>query len=325
MDILSKIKQPIEAEMVRLNEVIAQMLASESPLLTRVVEHYLSTRGKQIRPILVLLAARLLGDVRPETIYGATAIELLHNATLIHDDVVDESKQRRGEATLNALWDNRVAVLAGDYFVSSATRAALYTREIKIMGILGDLGQSLSQGEIDQISVAQDIIIDEKAYFNVIRQKTASLFVACMQIGALTAGATEAQQQALMSFGEKLGLCFQIKDDIFDYFTADEVGKPTTGSDIAEGKITLPLIYALTHGEGSECDAMRELVRKSELSSEDINRLTDYAKRVGGIDYAEGVMQRLRDEAVACLSPFMPSEAAGTLLAVLDYTIKRTK
>ncbi len=325
MDILAKVKQPIVSEMEKLNEVIAEMLSSSSPLLSKVVEHYLSTKGKQIRPILVLLAARLLGNVCSETIYGAAAVELLHSATLIHDDVVDESKQRRSSPTLNALWDNRVAVLAGDYFVSSATRAALYTRELRVMGVLGDLGLSLSQGEIDQIAVAQDIIIDEEAYFNVIRQKTASLFVACMQIGAITAGATPDQEAALMAFGERLGLCFQIKDDIFDYFAANEVGKPTTGSDIAEGKITLPLIYALTRGESSEREIMCSLVHKDVLTQEDILTLTEYAKRVGGVDYAYSVMQRLRNEAVAYLSTFIPSAAADSLLAVLDFTINRLK
>ena len=322
--ILSKIKQPVESDLARLNDVMAQTLSSDNPLLSRVVEYYLSAKGKQIRPILVLLAARAVGKVADETVYGAAAVELLHNATLIHDDVVDESKLRRGKETLNAVWDNRVAVLAGDFFVSKVLRLALLTGQAEILGVLGDLGAMLAQGEIDQISVVQQKTVDEEAYFRVISQKTASLFKACMQIGAMTAGATPGQQKALMDFGEKLGLCFQIKDDIFDYFASDEIGKPS-GNDLKEGKITLPLIYALIHGDATERDAMCARAGKSELSDDDVAVLTDYAKRAGGIAYAESVMERLRDEAAESLRPFMPSDAAAALLAVLDYTLARRK
>ena len=163
MDILSKIKQPIEGELIRLNEVIVQILSSTSPLLSRIVDHYLSMKGKQIRPILVLLTARLVGDIKPETIYGAAAVELLHNATLIHEEVVDESKLRIGKTTINGIWDNRIAVLAGDYFVSSALQAALPTRSIRVMEVLGTLGRTQACGEKDQIEVSQGEIFDEKA------------------------------------------------------------------------------------------------------------------------------------------------------------------
>ena len=298
MDILSKIKQPIEGELIRLNEVIVQILSSTSPLLSRIVDHYLSMKGKQIRPILVLLTARLVGDIKPETIYGAAAVELLHNATLIHDDVVDESKLRRGKTTINGIWDNRIAVLAGDYFVSSALQAALPTRSIRVMEVL--------------------------AYFNVIRQKTASLFIACMHIGALTSGMSPEQTSAVKGFGERLGLCFQIKDDIFDYFAAGEIGKPTR-SDLSEGKVTLPLIYALTHTEGSRCAEMKSLVAKPELSEDEISRLVAFAVENGGIEYAEKVMEQLRNEARRYLEPFFPSPAAESLMSVFDYTISRAK
>lgn len=324
MDILSKIKQPIEGELIRLNEVIVQILSSTSPLLSRIVDHYLSMKGKQIRPILVLLTARLIGDIKPETIYGAAAVELLHNATLIHDDVVDESKLRRGKTTINGIWDNRIAVLAGDYFVSSALQAALPTRSIRVMEVLGTLGRTLACGEMDQIEVSHGEIIDEKAYFNVIRQKTASLFIACMHIGALTSGMSPEQTSAVKGFGERLGLCFQIKDDIFDYFAAGEIGKPTR-SDLSEGKVTLPLIYALTHTEGSRCAEMKSLVAKPELSEDEISRLVAFAVENGGIEYAEKVMEQLRDEARRYLEPFFPSPAAESLMSVFDYTISRAK
>lgn len=323
-DILSRIKRPIESDLVRLNEVMKQALSSSNPLLSQIVDYYLQTKGKQIRAILVLLAARMTGTVKEETIYGAAAVELLHNATLIHDDVVDESKLRRGRETLNAVWDNRVAVLAGDYFVSKVLRMALLTGETSVIAVLGELGAVLAQGEIDQISVVQKKEIDEEAYFRVIRQKTASLFKVCMQIGALTAGATTEQQNALMCFGEKLGLCFQIRDDIFDYFDSKETGK-TSGCDLKEGKVTLPLIYALTHGAEPERSEIAALIRKQELTGDDVRRLAEYAKKSGGIGYAESVMARLRDEAAEVLRPFLPSDVATALLAVLDYTLERRK
>ena len=324
MDLLSKIKQPIEGEMQQLNEVIARVLSSTSPLLSRVVEHYLSMTGKQIRPILVLLTARLMGDVKPESIYGAAAVELLHNASLIHDDVVDESKLRRGKVTINGIWDNRIAVLAGDYFVSSALDAALPTHSLPVIEVLGRLGRTLACGEMDQIEVAQREIVDEQAYFHVISQKTASLFVSYMHIGALTSGMSPEQTEAVKAFGERLGLCFQIKDDIFDYFAPDEVGKPTR-SDLSEGKVTLPLIYALTHTSDDESEAMRRLLARHELSDAEIARLTAFAVKNGGVAYAEEVMQRLRSEAADYLRPFAHSVAAESLMAVFDYTISRTK
>lgn len=324
MDILSKIKQPVEGEMIQLNEIIAHALSSTSPLLSRVVAHYLTMAGKQIRPILVLLTGRLMGEVKPETLHGAAAIELLHNATLIHDDVVDESKLRRGKATINGIWDNRVAVLAGDYFVSCALESALRTHSVEVVRILGLLGRMLASGEMEQLSVVQSKIIDEKAYFNVIRQKTASLFISCMQVGAITSGMSAEQSESVKNFGERLGLCFQIKDDIFDYFAQGEVGKPTR-SDLAEGKVTLPLIYALTHEQGAHCDAMRALLQKDELTDDDITRLIAFAVDHGGVAYAEQVMYRLRDEAAACLAPFASSPVVDSLMAVFDYVISRTK
>ena len=238
--------------------------------------------------------------------------------------MVDESKLRRGKATINGIWDNRVAVLAGDYFVSCALESALCTHSIEVVRILGLLGRMLASGEMDQLSVVQSKIIDEKAYFNVIRQKTASLFISCMQVGAVTSGMSAEQSEAVQNFGERLGLCFQIKDDIFDYFAQGEVGKPTR-SDLAEGKVTLPLIYALTHEQGAHCDAMRALLQKDELTDDDITRLIAFAVDHGGVAYAEQVMHRLRDEAAACLAPFASSPVVDSLMAVFDYVISRTK
>lgn len=187
--------------------------------MNTVVDYFLGTKGKQIRPMLVLLSARLFGKINAVTIDAAAAIELLHNASLIHDDVVDESKQRRGKPTINGVWDNRIAVLVGDYFVSCALKCSISTGILEVINTLGFLGQELAKGEIDQLSIAQDHVLNEEAYFNVIRQKTASLFISCMKMGALSNGASSEAIEQLRVFGEKLGLCFQIKDDTFDYFS----------------------------------------------------------------------------------------------------------
>ena len=324
MDILSKIKQPVEGEMIQLNEIIAHALSSTSPLLSRVVAHYLTMTGKQIRPILVLLTGRLMGEVNPETLHAAAAIELLHNASLIHDDVVDESQKRRGLPTINHLYDNRIAVLTGDYFVSCALACSVRTNQMVIITSLGVLGRELARGEIDQLSNAREHRLDEDAYFEVIRRKTASLFYACMQVGALAAGACEADVERLGQFGEKLGLCFQIKDDIFDYFEDKVIGKPT-GNDLREGKLTLPLIHAITQGKGEENERMRALLNEEHLSAESVHTLIEYAKREGGIDYAYETMKRIRNEAVALLEGFPPSETVDALISILDYTIEREK
>ncbi|WP_455497556.1 polyprenyl synthetase family protein [Coprobacter sp.] len=324
MDKLSIIQQPILDELNLLNRTLAETLSTSSPLMNTVVDYFLGTKGKQIRPMLVLLSARLFGKINAVTIDAAAAIELLHNASLIHDDVVDESKRRRGKPTVNGVWDNRIAVLVGDYFVSCALKRSISTGILEVIDTLGLLGQELAKGEIDQLSIAQEHILNEEAYFNVIRQKTASLFVSCMKMGALSNGASSEEIERLMLFGEKLGLCFQIKDDTFDYFSDDTIGKPT-GNDLREGKVTLPLIFAIQNGTVEEKDEMLGILRQGELSPQDIIRLTDFAKLHGGIEYAENVMERLRYEGYETLAPFGENPVVESLKAILDYTIDRIK
>ena len=325
MDKLLVIRQPITDELDLLNKTLTETLHTNSPLMNEVINTYLESKGKQIRPILVLLCAKLFGPVPREAIDAAASLELLHNASLIHDDVVDESQKRRGLPTINHLYDNRIAVLTGDYFVSCALACSVRTNQMAIIASLGVLGRELARGEIDQLSNAREHRLDEDAYFEVIRRKTASLFYACMQVGALSAGACEADVERLSQFGEKLGLCFQIKDDIFDYFEDKVIGKPT-GNDLREGKLTLPLIYAITHGSGEENERMRALLLSEEhLSAESVHTLIEYAKREGGIDYAYETMKRIRNEAVALLEGFPPSETVDALTSILDYTIEREK
>lgn len=324
MDKLLVIRQPITDELDLLNKTLTETLHTNSPLMNEVINTYLESKGKQIRPILVLLCAKLFGPVPREAIDAAASLELLHNASLIHDDVVDESQKRRGLPTINHLYDNRIAVLTGDYFVSCALACSVRTNQMAIIASLGVLGRELARGEIDQLSNAREHRLDEDAYFEVIRRKTASLFYACMQVGALAAGACEADVERLGQFGEKLGLCFQIKDDIFDYFEDKVIGKPT-GNDLREGKLTLPLIHAITQGKGKENERMRALLNEEHLSAESVHTLIEYAKREGGIDYAYETMKRIRNEAVALLEGFPPSETVDALISILDYTIEREK
>ena len=238
---LADIKQSIEVELKQLNQIINDTLRSDNPLMNTIVSNYLKTKGKQLRPILVLLSGKLFGGINQEVITAGAAIEMLHNASLIHDDVIDESKQRRGVDTINGVWENHVAVLVGDFFVSRALVCAVDTRNSEILRVLATLGSDLSLGEIDQYDTARHHNISEEAYFNIIGKKTASLFTSCVELGGLAAGASYEQLAAIKEYARLLGLCFQIKDDTFDYFHDTVVGKPT-GNDLREGKVTLPLI-----------------------------------------------------------------------------------
>lgn len=215
-------------------------------------------------------------------------------------------------------------MLVGDYFVSCALKCSISTGILEVINTLGFLGQELAKGEIDQLSIAQDHVLNEEAYFNVIRQKTASLFISCMKMGALSNGASSEAIEQLMVFGEKLGLCFQIKDDTFDYFSDDTIGKPT-GNDLREGKVTLPLIFAVRNATDVERDEVMAILRQKELSAKDIDKLTEFAKSHGGIEYAKKVMERLRTEGYAALASFGENPVVTSLKAILDYTIDRTK
>lgn len=321
---IESIRQRIAPELTLLSERMSQALASDNTLMTQVVEGYLRSKGKLIRPILVILTSKLFGEVNDRTIASAAAVEMLHNASLIHDDVVDDSKMRRGRPTVNSVWDNHIAVLVGDFFVSNALQLAISTGDIRIVDSLAALGKILSLGEIDQIYNARYHCLDEKAYFEVICRKTASLFVSCVKMGAYSVGEDSERLERICRFAELLGLCFQIKDDIFDYYEDEKVGKPT-GNDLREGKITLPLLYALSRTDMPEQQAMVELSRKEELDTEDIALLIDYAKRAGGIDYAYRRMEHFRNEAMQLLKGFESSDTSKAFADIFDYIITRDK
>lgn len=318
-----EIRDLISSDLERLQKIIKQSLSSNSPLLNKIVDKYLETKGKQIRPIIVVLSAKFFGaEVSDGVLCGAASVELLHNASLIHDDVIDETKQRRGHDTINNTWDNHIAVLVGDFFVSNALACAIRTNDFRVISTISELGKELSTGEIDQIDVAKHHSIDEQTYFSIINKKTASLFQSCVKVGGYSVGASDIDIANLSKFVELLGLSFQIKDDIFDYFKDDAIGKPT-GNDLREGKVTLPLIYALSHTESPRHEEMRRLADSDSLTTEQIETLIGFAKAEGGIEYAYATMERLRAEARSILEPYPDNEAKRAFLSLFDYIIKR--
>ncbi|MBR6948009.1 MAG: polyprenyl synthetase family protein [Muribaculaceae bacterium] len=319
---MKHIQDQLAPELEALNDIIVTTLASSSELTNSIVTSYLKNKGKLLRPIVTLLSARLFGGINDKALQGAAALEMLHNASLIHDDVIDEATERRGEATINSVWSNHVAVLVGDFFVTGALRCGVATGDGRILSALADMGRDLSLGEIDQVDIARNHNIDEDTYMEIIRAKTASLFECCAAVGGYANDAPQTAIDELRRYARLLGICFQIKDDTFDYFNDPIVGKPT-GNDLREGKVTLPLIYALRRDDMPEHDEMLALINKETLTSEDIDRLVDFAKRAGGIEYAYDTMVRLRDEASAILSPFQPDETVDLFREIFDYVIDR--
>lgn len=319
---IEEIRRSIAPELERLSGRIAESLTTSNPMLHAIVAGNLRTKGKMIRPITVILTAQLLGGVNDMVIDSAASVELLHNASLIHDDVVDASRMRRGEPTINATWDNHIAVLVGDYYVSTSMQLAINTGNVHIIEAVCDLGHRLSLGELDQIYNARYHVLTEDAYFQIIDFKTASLFKACARMAAHACGVDDERSKALTRFAELLGLVFQIRDDIFDYYSDEQVGKPT-GNDLREYKITLPLLHVLLDGSLPDHDKMKELGGKEQLSDDEIEELYAYARDNGGIDYAYAVMQRMRDEAMQCLEIFPDSTPRRQLADLFNYIIDR--
>lgn len=296
MDYLSLIKQPIVQDLDNFVELFNASLTHSDGLLGSALSHIRQRGGKRMRPMLILLMAQNFGRVSQVTQNAAVGLELLHTASLVHDDVVDESSERRGQASVNATYDNKVAVLVGDYILSSALLRVSMTDNQKIIQLLAELGRTLAAGEILQLSNIQNQEISEDVYYQIINNKTAALFEACSKIGALSAGATDEEIAAAAKFGQNIGMIFQIRDDIFDYFDSKEIGKPT-GNDMVEGKLTLPVIYALNN---SHLESMQTLARKVKVGTvnpDEIAVLVEFTKEQGGIEYAERRMEEIADEA----------------------------
>lgn len=315
----------IESEMKQFDQTFESLLHTRVPLADNVIKYFLDRRGKQLRPILTLLSAKMINpEVSQASIYGAAAVELLHNATLMHDDVVDKSDERRGAATINQVWDNRVAVLAGDFFLAKCLLSSNATGSLDVSHILGTIVTELAEGELEQISNARAHLLSEDAYFSVINGKTASLFAACMQIGAITAGASAQEADRAGEIGRKIGLVFQIRDDIFDYFpTNDVVGKPT-GHDIMEGKVTLPLLFALKQAPAELSAPMKALISsEKELSDAEVEQLVAFTKQMGGIEYAQARMKNIAFEAKQLILSYPESDARSVMLQLVDFFVDR--
>lgn len=330
MDYLSTIKQPIEAELTGFIELFNSSLSHEDGMLGSALEHIRKRAGKRMRPMLILLMAKNFGQVTEVTQHAAVGLELLHTASLVHDDVVDESRERRGQASVNATYDNKVAVLVGDYILSTALLHVAHTGSQQIVAYLAELGRTLSNGEILQLTNIGRKDISEDVYYDVIKQKTAALFEACCAMGALSAGASDDAIVKAKKFGQNLGVIFQIRDDIFDYYDSPQIGKPT-GNDMAEGKLTLPVIYALNSTRDEAMTALAFKVKDHAATHDEIARLVAFAKEKGGIDYAERRMEELHAEAVALLDSISKDDypekqdVKRALLAYLDFVIKREK
>jgi octaprenyl-diphosphate synthase len=322
MEQLDIIQKRIEPELKEMNDVIRKTLYTPNELMNRVVNNYLKGKGKQIRPMLVILSAKMFGEVSDDVIYAGAALEMLHNASLIHDDVIDETSLRRGRNTINCDWGNQIAVLTGDFFVSNALAAGIKTGHISIVSALSDLGKELSIGEIDQICNAREHHFDEDKYIDMIRKKTASLFLNCVRMGADAVNAAPDYYDALVRYAELLGLCFQIKDDIFDYYDVGKIGKPT-GNDLREGKVSLPLIYAINNATDGRGEQMKELIYKGALSDEEIAILIEFAKDNGGIDYSFAYMRKLQQQAEKLISVYPDSVWKNTFRDIFEFIIGR--
>lgn len=323
MDKLSLIRRPIHSELATYTALFDSALTHEADFLGRALEYVRSKKGKMMRPILVILMARELGEVKTESLRSAVTLELLHTASLVHDDVVDESGERRGQRSVNALYDNKVAVLVGDYLLSVSLLQAALTGSIRVVEIISRLGGTLSEGEVRQLANTQNEDFSEEAYFDIISRKTAALFAACAELGAISAGGDAEYVARAKRFGEIVGICFQIKDDIFDYYEEGEIGKPT-GNDMLEGKLTLPAIYAINRTDSEEIRRCALRVKKGSASQEDITKLVSYAKEAGGVKYAEERMKELCVEAENLIKQWKNQAVRAALKDYLDFVVERT-
>lgn len=324
MSVPSKITAPVATEMEAFNRFFKDYLKSNTRILNIITRYILKTKGKQMRPLLVFLSAKLTGDIRPSTHHAASLIELMHTATLIHDDVVDESDMRRGFFSINAVWKNKVAVLIGDYLLAKGLLLAVDKNEHHLLRIVSDAVKEMSEGELLQIEKARKLDITEDLYFEIIRKKTAVLIAACASAGAASTGSDEATIEKLRLFGENLGIAFQIKDDLFDFFAGNKTGKPF-GNDLREKKITLPLIFSLKQADSAEKKNVMRIVRQKEIDSDSISRVVDFIRKYKGFEYAENKMESFRQSAVDILLSFPKNEAREALETFVDYTITRDK
>lgn len=318
---LNLIRRPITEELQAYKQLFDTTLTHEDIFMGQALAYIRNRSGKMMRPILTLLLAKEVGEVKPSALHAAISLELLHTASLVHDDIVDEAAERRGQASVNKVYDNKIAVLLGDYLLSLSLEQAAQSGSLQTVQTIANLGGTLSEGEIFQLNNIQSETITEEAYFHIIERKTAALFTACGQLGGISAGATPEYIELAKRVGTIIGVCFQIRDDIFDYFT-DDIGKPT-GNDLREGKFTLPAIYAINHHPDAHILALVKRVKNFEASAQDIQEIIDFTKAHGGIEYAQTKMLELREEALKLLHQFKNAAIKEALTHYINYVVDR--
>ncbi|MGX8689514.1 MAG: polyprenyl synthetase family protein [Bacteroidaceae bacterium] len=319
----SLIFKPIEAEFDEFKSRYSSLFSCPNPAVDLMLKFLLQRNGKMMRPALVLLVAKCFGAIPDKIYHLASAVELVHQGSLIHDDVVDESEIRRGKSSVNATFDNRFAVLFGDFIVSKSLQEVVATQSIRCINDISTLIGTLSAGEITQLDVLKSDTLSEETYFEIITGKTASLFTACTTLSASLCGATDDQVEAFRTYGNIVGLCFQIMDDILDYHDSKDTGKPS-GNDLKEGKFTLPAIYALTHSDRN-WSAHIKAIRSLSATPEQIREVTEYSVSNGGIDYAVRKMQELKDHAIKSLPATIPAPLRTALISYLEVIVNRSK
>ena len=322
MDNQLVITAPIQRELNDFIEMFNQALTHPDGLLGQALSHIRNRGGKRMRPILVLLMAKNFGVVNEATLHSAVGLELLHTASLVHDDVVDEAQERRGQQSVNACYDNKVAVLVGDYVLSTALFHVSMTHQEAIFRQIAELGRALANGEILQLTNTDENGLSEEKYFQVIEKKTGALFESCCIIGALSAGLTMNDIQEVRRFGSIIGTIFQIRDDIFDYYDSKEIGKPT-GNDMAEGKLTLPVLYALNHTDDAAMQSLAKKVKNGTVTPDEIATLVSFTKARGGIEYAVQKMDELAAEGLEFIRKSVKPELQDAFTAYLEYVIQR--
>lgn len=319
-------KTVIKDEFEIFSKEFTKSFDNDTELLKSVNSYILQRKGKQIRPVLTMLAAKSINNtVELSTIKAGIAVEMLHTASLIHDDVVDDADSRRGQSTVNAVWKNRISILVGDYLLSKALITATETENFDIVKSISNVGKELSEGELHEIGIAYKADLQEDTYFEIIRKKTGVLFSTACRVGAQSINASVDKLNAIVEFGDIFGLCFQIKDDIFDFVsTSEKIGKPV-GCDIKEGKMTLPLLYALNQADETTRNELISLINDEGMSEEDVKKLINFAVENGGIEYSNKKLEELKQKAIEVLDILEDSDAKNALIGLLDFTIKREK
>lgn len=321
---LNEIRRPVAGEMKVFQNSFKSAIHSDVTLLNIISSYILRNKGKQIRPLFVFLTAKMLGNISESTYTAASLIELMHTATLIHDDVVDESYERRGLFSMNAIWKSKLSVLLGDYFLARGLLLAATKKDHALLDIVSNTVKEMSEGELLQLQKSRKLNIDTDSYYEVIRKKTATLIASCIASGAKSAGASQGEIDTLYSMGIDIGMAFQIKDDLFDYQPRGLSGKPA-GNDLKEKKFTLPLIYALEQSGNQEKKSIMRLIRNGGMDSSKMKKVFDFVNEKGGLAFAENKMNEFKEKAIAVLLSYPPSEARQSLLDLVAFTVERNK